>query len=55
MGGVKTECVHVNAQRFALGTAEDGDELTPTEAEEDPDDELIWWAWDGKLVGYSDW
>ena len=19
------------------------------------DDEMIWWSWDGKLVGFSDW
>ena len=24
-------------------------------AEEDEDDEMIWWAWDGKIVGFSDW
>lgn len=19
------------------------------------DDEMIWWSWEGKLVGFSDW
>ncbi|TFK71598.1 hypothetical protein BDN72DRAFT_837496 [Pluteus cervinus] len=23
--------------------------------EEDEDNEMIWWSWDGKLVGFSDW
>jgi hypothetical protein len=23
--------------------------------EEDEEDEMIWWSWDGKLVGFSDW
>lgn len=22
---------------------------------EDEEDELIWWSWDGKLEGFSDW
>ena len=22
---------------------------------EDEDDEMIWWAWDGKITGFSDW
>ncbi|KII83373.1 hypothetical protein PLICRDRAFT_47263 [Plicaturopsis crispa FD-325 SS-3] len=30
--------------------AEEEDEIAPKE-----EDELIWWAWDGKLVGFSDW
>lgn len=21
----------------------------------DEEDEMIWWAWDGKLVGFSEW
>ena len=25
------------------------------EGEEDESDEMIWWSWDGKLVGFSDW
>lgn len=31
--------------------AEDGDEVES----EDEEDELIWWTWDGKLVGFADW
>ncbi|TFK63423.1 hypothetical protein BDN72DRAFT_847629 [Pluteus cervinus] len=25
------------------------------EEEEEEEDEMIWWSWDGKLVGFSDW
>jgi hypothetical protein len=21
----------------------------------DEEDEMIWWTWDGKLIGFSDW
>jgi hypothetical protein len=26
-----------------------------TREEEDEEDEMIWWTWDGKIVGFSDW
>ena len=31
------------------------DESDEPEKEEDESDEMIWWSWDGKLVGFSDW
>ena len=34
------------------GAADEEDE---PEREEDESDEMIWWSWDGKLVGFSDW
>lgn len=54
--GVNTEGVWIGCKRsppdlrFELPTTRntDGDEV----AEED---EMIWWAWDGKIVGFSDW
>jgi hypothetical protein len=59
---VKTEGVLVTCQD---GPDDDGDDGashpvaatipmgTTTEAREE--DELIWWAWDGKLVGFAEW
>lgn len=23
--------------------------------EDDEEDEMIWWTWDGKIVGFADW
>jgi hypothetical protein len=28
---------------------------TVTEASESEENELIWWAWDGKLTGFAEW
>ncbi|KAF9224629.1 hypothetical protein BS17DRAFT_766608 [Gyrodon lividus] len=34
-----------------------GNGTEPNDAEEDlaEEDELIWWSWDGKLIGFADW
>lgn len=35
-----------------------GEEEEPEErmdGEGDEDAEMIWWSWDGKIVGFSDW
>ncbi|TDL18428.1 hypothetical protein BD410DRAFT_822410 [Rickenella mellea] len=47
-GGVKTDVVRVRCR----GERGDGD--TKNENEEDEEAEMIWWHWDGKLVGYAD-
>ena len=26
-----------------------------TDRKESDEDEMIWWSWEGKLVGFSDW
>ncbi|KAF9475820.1 hypothetical protein BDN70DRAFT_840292 [Pholiota conissans] len=30
-------------------------DLAPVEAGQDDADEMIWWSWDGKFVGFNDW
>jgi hypothetical protein len=53
VAGVKTEGVIVGCQTSF------GDDTIPcptnpvTEISEE--DELIWWAWDGKLIGFAEW
>jgi hypothetical protein len=32
---------------------EDGE--SDDDGEDDEQDEMIWWCWDGKIVGFSDW
>jgi len=32
-----------------------GRERDVADVEEDEEDEMIWWSWDGKIVGFSDW
>ncbi len=32
-----------------------GEEAGLGENEEDEGDEEIWWAWEGKIVGFADW
>jgi len=45
---VKVEGVWVGCRGGA--TEELGSETVRCE-----EDEMIWWSWDGKLVGFSDW
>jgi len=47
--GKRMEGVWVRCRGSDTGQGEGGDE------EEHEDDEMIWWSWDGKLVGFSDW
>jgi hypothetical protein len=51
--GVKTEGVLVGCRQ----TSSDDDSTShPTVTEEvSEEDELIWWAWDGKLTGFAEW
>lgn len=52
--GVKTEGVWIGCQcadvgeTVQLGGHGDADD-------EDEEDEMIWWVWDGKIVGFADW
>ena len=49
--GVKTEGVWVTCRS---GSTEDvGIDYDKVKLVED--DEMIWWEWDGKIVGFSDW
>jgi hypothetical protein len=44
MGIQKSPCAVASSEREKRSSAE-GEE----------DDDLIWWSWDGKLLGFSDW
>lgn len=33
----------------------DSSHATHDEQYEEEDDEMIWWSWDGKIVGFADW
>jgi hypothetical protein len=49
-----SECEGIWVRCQGLGNVrnrEDGE----TREEEDEEDEMIWWTWDGKIVGFSDW
>ena len=52
VAGVKTEGVLVGCQ-----TSLDDSISHPTNpgTEISEEDELIWWAWDGKLIGFAEW
>ena len=52
VAGVKTEGVLVGCQ-----TSLDGSMTHPTNPVTGiiEEDESIWWAWDGKLIGFGDW
>ena len=49
-GGVKTEGMRVRCTTLNEDVSEKNLQI-----EEDEDDEMIWWSWDGKLVGLGDW
>jgi hypothetical protein len=46
--GIKTEGVWINCSGGSLHTSD-----VPAELKEE--DEMIWWQWDGKIVGFSNW
>ncbi|KAI0092888.1 hypothetical protein BDY19DRAFT_990564 [Irpex rosettiformis] len=50
--GIKTEGVWISC-RASSGAKENADGMTGTSLEEE--DEMIWWQWNGKVVGFSDW
>jgi hypothetical protein len=60
VGGIKTEGILVTCQNGPDnddGTSHPVAATVPTTiatgAREE--DELIWWAWDGKLIGFAEW
>lgn len=48
--GIWVRCKGVSADSEVEGYPNEGDE-----EDTDEDDESIWWTWDGKIVGFSDW
>jgi len=50
--GVRTVGIRVNCRNSV--TVEDHHSVSRRVDEQDELDELIWWSWDGKLVGFSD-
>jgi hypothetical protein len=46
--GVRTEGVHIGCAASPLPAPE-------LLARGDEQDEMIWWAWDGRLTGFADW
>ncbi|KAI0784397.1 hypothetical protein C8Q75DRAFT_395331 [Abortiporus biennis] len=56
IGGVKTEGVWLGCNVETLCDLESTSSNEGNAGEElAEDDEMIWWVWDGKLVGFSDW
>ena len=54
--GVKTDGVLIGCQTSpenSISRPTSPVSTTATEASEE--DELIWWAWDGKLTGFTEW
>jgi hypothetical protein len=49
--GVRTEGVWVSCAGRALDIHHDLSEDGDVQEE----DEMIWWAWDGKIAGFSEW
>ncbi|KZT67010.1 hypothetical protein DAEQUDRAFT_729609 [Daedalea quercina L-15889] len=49
--GVKIEGVWVGCRSSDVGASM----RLGGDAEEDEEDEMIWWVWNGKIVGFSDW
>ena len=57
---IKTECIRVrchasNTDQRSKETLESADSADNVSTAQDEDDELIWWAWDGKIEGFSEW
>jgi hypothetical protein len=57
VAGIKTEGVLITCQSGPDSSTTSlppaATNTTVTEAREE--DELIWWAWDGKLIGFAEW
>ncbi|KAI0254188.1 hypothetical protein BJV78DRAFT_1185990, partial [Lactifluus subvellereus] len=54
-GGVKTEGVLVSCCQTEADESNAASALPPVTGEaSEEDDELIWWAWDGKLTGFAE-
>ena len=52
--GAKTEGVLVSCQAGPDDSVSVSHPITPV-AEPIEEDELIWWAWNGKLSGFAEW
>ncbi|KAG5649619.1 hypothetical protein H0H81_002824 [Sphagnurus paluster] len=52
--GKKVEGVWVTC-RGGLNTLAGKNEVSTGAVEDDEWDEMIWWSWDGKIVGFSEW
>ncbi|CCM04750.1 uncharacterized protein FIBRA_06940 [Fibroporia radiculosa] len=50
--GVRTEGVWIGCSESDISA---GVKIDPETEAINEEDEMIWWAWDGKLVGFSDW
>jgi hypothetical protein len=50
--GSRVEGVWIRCRGSASGVDEEEER---DDGEEDEEDEMIWWSWDGKIVGFSDW
>jgi hypothetical protein len=54
--GVKTEGVLIGCQTIPENSISHSISPVPTTTTEaSEEDELIWWAWDGKLIGFTEW
>jgi len=53
--GGRVEGVWLRCRGSGSGVDEEFREDERDDGEEDEEDEMIWWSWDGKLVGFSDW
>lgn len=49
----RVEGVWIKARKDVDGG--DGPESLTSPADVDEMDEMIWWSWDGKIVGFADW
>jgi hypothetical protein len=60
-GGIRTEGVLITCHQTSpdnMGSpshAHPAASLATAVTEAREEDELIWWAWDGKLIGFADW
>ena len=53
--GGRVEGVWIRCRGSVSGVDEETGEEERDAGEEDEEDEMIWWSWDGKIVGFSDW
>ena len=54
--GVKTEGVWVCAKDGPRDVMEGlGEAQSEERAEVSEEDEMIWWVWEGKIAGFSEW
>ncbi|KAF8626137.1 hypothetical protein AX15_005073 [Amanita polypyramis BW_CC] len=51
----RVEGVWVVGCGSGVGRTSTGGEAVTGAAGDEENDEMIWWSWEGKLVGFSDW